>query len=344
MTKRYTIVRMLAAAGIGGLLVAGHAAPALATCTVTGDGTPFATIQAAVNAGALTIAFTGTCDPQVSISHHPAVSLVGTGDFSADNVITQGMSVNGSPGVWITNVQIGGDTSVDTGIVFSDGANVSVFSSTIQTTLQGVAVVRGSVASFFNSSIQGRTLGTSNANPSNVFAGDNSMIQLSFTTITMNENNAKVGTLAADRNSSLLLRGGNSVTNTGSVPAIQVFGNSSLRQEDLPLEGTSGDVTPDAIVGGMAIFGKSYADVRDATITGNVTVDLDSVFRVAGPAAFGSEPGDVSITGNITASRASGLAFGSSLITVTGNVTCSDGSSHMSGSPTITGTKSCTGF
>jgi hypothetical protein len=160
----------------------------------------------------------------------------------------------------------------------------------------------------------------------------------------MNENNAKVGTLAADRNSSLLLRGGNRVTNTGSVPAIQVFGNSSLRQEDLPFEGTSGDDTPDAISGGVSVGTKSLADVRDLTISSNVTVDLDSVFRVAGRAAFGSEPGDVVITGNITASRQSTIAFESPLTHVMGNIACRDKESHLSGSPTITGTNTCTPF
>ncbi len=341
MIRRHAIVHMLAAVGIGGFLVAGGPAPALAACTVNGGAYP--TIQAAVNNFEFFIDFTGTCDPFVFIFH--PVELTGTGATPADNAITRGMSVQGSLRVFINNVQIGGDTSVESGIFFFDGANVTVRNSAIQTTLDGVGVVRGSVASFFNSSIQGRTLGASNANASNVFAGDNSVIRLFNTTITMNESNSKVGALSIVRNSELLLRGGNSVTNTGSVPAIDVDFNSSLREDDPGIEESPPvDGTQDAIAGGMLISFKSFADVRDATITGNVTVDLDSAFRVAGSAAFASEPADVVISGNVTASRQSVIAIASSLTHVMGNVACLDKESHLSGSPTISGTNTCTPF
>ena len=341
MTRRHAIVRMLAAAGTAGLLIAAGSTPALAACTVNGGAYP--SIQAAVNNGEFFIDFTGTCDPFVFIFH--PVQLTGTGATPADNAIAQGMSVDGALRVTITNVQIGGDTSVESGIFFFDGANVTVRNSAIQTTLDGVGVVRGSVASFFNSSIQGRTLGASNNNAANVFAGDNSVIRLFNTTVTMNESNAKVGALSVVRNSELLLRGGNSITNTGTQPAIDVDFNSSLREDDPGIEASPPvDGTQDAIAGGMAVTFKSFADVRDATITGNVTVDLDSAFRVPGSAAFASEPADVVISGNVTASRQSVLVFGSSLTHVMGNVACSDKESHLSGSPTISGTNTCTPF
>jgi hypothetical protein len=313
---------------------------------VTGDGTPFGTIQQAVDAGKFTIQFTGTdCGPFVYIWH--PLQLIGTGTPRSTNVITQGITVEGATRVAIKRALIGGDTSnPDTsGVFLINGAHVTLRNVSVLPTVQGVNVVRGSFADIQLSVILGRAASTLN-DVSNVFVGDHSMIGLANTTISMNEDNGKIGTLDAGRNSSLVLRGANTITNTGSLAAISLHENSSLRQFDPGVDASPPvDGTPDAITGGIDISSKSVADVRDGTITGNVTVDLESVFRVSGgDGFFGAEPQDIVITGNITASRGSSIAFESNLPTVMGNVTCSDGSSHLSGSPTITGTTSCTGF
>jgi hypothetical protein len=344
MTTRNSIIPRLAAASMAGLLVAGGAAPALA-CTVTGNGsTAFATIQAAVNAGAIVINFTGTdCGPFVFIFH--PVTLAGTGATPADNVITQGITVQGAQRVFIINAQIGGDTSNpdNSGVNILEGASVRVLNSNIESTVQGVSVVRGSVAFIRNSAIQGRAPSTFN-DVSNIFAGDHSLIRLENTTVTMNESNNLVGPLTVFRNSELLLRGGNSITNTGSLQAIQVGNNSILRQDDPGVDATPPvDGTPDAINGGIMIGSKSVADVRDLTIAGDVVVDLDSVFSV-GATDFGGEPEDIVITGNITASRQSIIAFESPLPTVNGNITCKDTQSHLSGKAVFNGTVNCLGF
>jgi hypothetical protein len=343
MTTRYSNIPMLAAASMAVLLIAGGSTPALATCTVNGGA--FLSIQAAVNAGQSFISFTGTCDPFVFINH--PVELLGTGATAANNIITQGITVQGTQRVFIFNAQIGGDTSnPDTsGVTFIDGANVTVGNSNIESTVQGVNVIRGSIAIIRNSAIQGRAASALN-DVSNVFAGDHSMILLTNTSITMNEDNGKIGTLEAGRNSSLRLGGGNIITNTGSLAAIDLFENSSLRQFDPGVDASPPfDGTPDAINGGMSIGSKSIADVRDLTISGDVTVDLDSVFRVSGgDGFFGAEPQDILITGNITASRQSIIAFESPLPTVNGNITCKDTQSHLSGKAVFNGTVNCLGF
>jgi hypothetical protein len=325
------------------LLIAGGSSPALAACTV--NGSPFLSIQAAVNAGLSFINFTGTCDPFVFINH--PVELIGSGPAPSNNVITQGMTVQGTQRVFIINAQIGGDTSNpnSSAVTILDGANVLVLNSNIESTVQGVNVIRGSIAVIRNSTIQGRAPSSLN-DVSNVFVGDHSMIRLTNTAITMNEDNGKIGTLDIGRNSSLRLDGGNTITNTGSLAAIDVFENSSLRQFDPGVDASPPvDGTPDAINGGISVESKSIADVRDLTISGNVTVDLDSVFRVSGGDGFsGAEPQDIVITGNITASRQSIIDFESPLPTVNGNITCKDTQSLLSGKAVFNGTVNCLGF
>jgi len=164
--------------------------------------------------------------------------------------------------------------------------------------------------------------------------------------ITMNEDNDKIGTLAVGRNSSLVLRDGNTITNTGSLAAIELFENSSLRQFDPGVDASPPvDGTPDAVSGGISVGSKSIADVRDLTISGDVTVDLDSVFRASGgDGFFGAEPQDIVIAGNITASRQSIIDFESPLPTVNGNITCKDTQSHLSGKAVFNGAVNCLGF
>lgn len=299
---------------LGGLalfgLLAGEARAVVIDCNTGGS------IQTELDNGQTFIEFTGTCNEFVSIVHD-ATTIRGNSGNPASDVITGGMSIPGVTRVRIENLTINGSS-----LTISDGAFAIITNTTIANTDAGVFVVRNSGVRF-----DGSTLGPSLVDDENSCGPlcliSNSFARLVNTSVTGATNNPAIGAaLILVRNSSLELRGGNTIVNTGTQFAIGVFGDSSVRQDNPSGLGT------DVITGGIDVFGMSYFDLREATVTGNVSVGLHSVFRV-GNLFSGDDPSLIVINGDISLSQDSAMTLASTLITINGTLTCADKESSI---------------
>ena len=139
------------------------------------------------------------------------------------------------------------------------------------------------------------------------------------------------------RDSTVLLRGGNVITNSGTQAAVGVWNNSSLRQDNRSGRGRG------QITGGVEVFNMSIFDTRQAIITGDVTVDVNSTMRVGSNLAA-DDASLMVINDAVHLSRDSAFWVGSPLVTINGDVTCADGESSVDGSFAGTGKNLCSGY
>ena len=143
--------------------------------------------------------------------------------------------------------------------------------------------------------------------------------------------------LGVYRDATVLLRGGNVITNSGSEAAIGVWNNSQLRQDNRSGLGRG------QITGGVVVFNMSNFDTRQAVITGDIAVDLKSTMRVGSNLAVDNASLMV-INDAVHLSQDSALRVGSPLVTINGDVTCADGESSASGTFAGSGKNLCSGF
>ena len=330
MIQRKILLALLGACVMFGLYP-GRAGAVSLDCDALPDGA----IQAALDAGETLIEFEGFCDEFVEINQDGTV-IRGMVNPSTD-IIRQGLSVNGATRVLVENLTING---IPAGFVsIANGAFATFRNTTIVDTDHGFFVSRGSSVR-----LQGNTFGPANVDDGNLSCNpicifDNSHARLEDNTITGDTNDPFIGgALTVFRDASVVMRGGNEVENDGSEPAIGVANFSSFRQDNFR------DVEPDEINGGIVAENMSHLTIREAVVTGDVTVDLHSLFEL-GNKPGGGDPGPNEVTGNITVSRDSALSVGF-LVTINGDVTCLDDESSLSGTfdqPANFKT-SCTGF
>lgn len=225
------------------------------------------------------------------------------------------------------------------GLSFNNGSTVTMFDSSVTDTNNGTFVVRGT-----NLTLTRTTLGPARIDDGNLSAnplsiGDNSNVRINNSTITGTTSDPIVGgAISLFRDSSVVLRGSNVVTNTGTEPAIGVFSDSSFRQGD-PFD--SGTAT---ITGGILVDEASVFDLREAVVNGDVNVSLHSLLRV-GSTSFGGDASLIRFNGNISVAEDSAMAVRAPGVVVNGNLSCADRESSVSGDFQVTGTiRRCTGF
>ena len=322
------VSRSLALIGAGMVLAlwSGPAAAFVVNC-------PGQSIQAALNAGENFIEVTGTCNESVFIGRDNVT--IRQLAFAPPAVITGGLSVNGATRVVLQNLMIDGGNSVFIG----HGAFVQCVDTTIQNTVNGVLVARQSGVMF-----EGCTLGPSlNDDPAvacaPLCAFDDSSLRLVNSNVTGNSDTTAA--MYAIRNSSIGMRGGNTITNNGSAPAITVYFDSGLRQDNFF------GLVPGAInggTGGVAIStgAMSLVDLRDSTVNGGINAAEQAMVRLG--SSLGGDPSLLVINGNVDLSFDSGLRVLDPLVTINGDVTCADRESSLSGTFQGGGEINCTGF
>ena len=135
----------------------------------------------------------------------------------------------------------------------------------------------------------------------------------------------------------IAIRGGNSITNNGSVEALGLYGGSHAR-EDNAFTGTG-----NVIVGaetGIGVFGDSSLDIRQATVTApDNYVSFDSSLRI-GSDTFGGDPANIVVSGNVTASHSSTMSINVNA-NMNGMVSCKSFSTLNNVSLSGTGTVKC---
>ncbi len=300
---------------LGGLallgLHAGEARAVVIDCNAGGS------IQTEIDNGEILVEFTGTCNEFVNV-FRDGTTIRGNSGTPASDVIAGGMSIFGATRVFIENLTINGSS-----VAIHDGAYAIITNTTIANTDAGVFVTRNSGVRF-----EGSTLGPALIDDGNNSCGPLCILSSSFarlrnTSVTGATNDPAIGgALTVSRDSSLELRGGNTIVNTGTQKAIGVWFDSSVRQDNPSGLGT------DVITGGIDIFGMSYFEVRQAAITGNVSVDLHSVLRMGSP-VFGGDPSLIVINGDMSLSQDSALVLESTQVTINGTLTCADDESSV---------------
>lgn len=323
--RTFALLGAFALSGLG----AGQARAVTIDCNAGGS------IQTEIDNGEFFIEFTGTCNEFVNV-FRDGTTIRGISGNPASDVITGGMSIFGATRVFIENLTINGSS-----VGIQHGAYAFISNTTIENTQNGVFVVRNSSAVFNGSTLGPSLIDDGNLSCGPLCVGDNSSIELRNTTVTGNTSDPAISAaMTAFRDSSILVRGGNTIVNTGTEGAIGVFFDSSVRVDN------PNHLDTDVITGRIEVFGMSYFDVREATITGNVSVSLHSVLRIAST-EFGGNPALISINGDITLSEDSALRFFSGQPTFNGTLTCLDKESSVAapGPPQgVFNIVGCTGF
>ena len=303
-----------------------------------GSAIPPNSIQAAIGLGNVAINVTGTCNETVSI-RQSNVSIFG----APSAVITGGLSVEGATGVVLTNLTINGNNLASgSGVFVLNGAYVQFTNVTLEDLHNGVILIRNAGAIFINSRLRPSLVDDPRFACDTLCLSDNSDVRLQGTTVTGDTDNPGLGgALVGIRNSSIVLRGGNTITNNGTLAAIAIDFDTSLRQDDLFILGS------DAINGGtdgvaVQVRAMSLADLRQATVNGGIAASEQSLVRL-GSTVFG-DPSQLVINGDIALSFDSGLRVLSPLVTIVGDVTCEDRESSLAGTFAGGGEINCTGF
>ncbi len=292
---------------------------------------PAQSIQAAINGGASVIEFSGTCNEFVFINRS-GVTVRGNSGNPANDVITQGLVVASANNVFIEDLTVRGFA-----LFLRDGAYAFITNTTVDNTVDGLAVIRQSGARLDQVTVT-PTTGTGNNNCSPLCVGETSNVRMTNSTITGTVNNPAIGGAAvAFRNASITIREGNTITNTGSQPAVLSAFNSNVRIDNPPA-GTRTEVSGD-----VAAFSQSLVDIREVDLTGDVNIDFDSALQL-GSLSFGGDPANIDIDGSVLARRDSDIVVVSPAVSVTGDMTCEDRSSSLGGTPTVGGEIDCRDF
>ncbi len=292
---------------------------------------PAGALQAAIDAGQRVVEFTGTCNEFVT-ANQTGTTIRGVSGNPALDVIAGGMRVRGAQHILIENLTVSGDSF---GIV--DGAFATVRNSIIENTNYGFFIVRNSGAR-----LEGNTFGPAldddwRVSCTPICVIDNSYARMENNTVNGESNDPYAGAaVGLFLSSSVLLNGGNTITNSGTGWAV----SANLSSDILQVAGGNGT---DQINGDVDVFLNSVLDTRQAVITGDITVGLNSSMRV-GNLLYGGNSSLIQINGNIALSEDSALAVESPLVTINGDVTCADIESSASGTFAGTGENLCSGF
>ena len=329
-----TLKPLLAAATTVIAWLAVNAGASALACSVSGNGLPYPSISAALASGASFISFTGTCTESLFIVRD---NVVINGAGPSMSTIGGEVFIGAATGVRLNNLAITGlplSDPANSGIAVSlfNNAQASISGCTIDTQEEGLFAGRNSSARLTNDTI-------SSSADTALEAGDNSVVLL-FTgnTVTLDGNQPNASaTVTVARNSVVRMGGGNTImvsppgvgtgTGTGTTLAVSIFENSTLRQDN---SSGFGGVSPphgsDTIQGDIMLFRHGVADIRAAQLSGNVTLNTQSILTL-GDRGFGA--GQVTINGNTTANGNSIVEFASTAPTVNGSIACLDTLSQL---------------
>ncbi len=308
-------------------VLVGGASAQVINCNTAGPGA----LQAAIDSGQYLIEFTGTCNEFVGI-YKDDVHILGSNANPALNVINGEIDVWGSQRIEIENITVSGD-----GFFISNTSHVTLRDSIVQNTKWGFGVFVNSEAILRGNTFGPALIDDGSVSCTPICVGDNSFLRMQNNTVNGATNDSRAGAaLGVYRSSSLLMRGGNTITNSGTQPAIGLWHQSESRQDDNLALGT------DQITGGVEVFQMSVFDTRQAVITGDSRVAFHSVMRIGNQ--LSGTPSLIAINGGIALSQDSALRVESPLVTINGDVTCADGESSVSGTFAGTGKNLCSGF
>ncbi len=330
----------------GELFVNGARRVVIQNLKVQGDGTPGTNGIVATNGAAITVATAvvdGAGDHNVIVLHGASAILDqvtiqnGTiGVAADDNASVQVLNGSLIDAASFIGVFVGRGSSVvvdastiqncGIGIDFNVGAAGNVIGSMIQNNVStGIHVFRGSSAVLEGNTIQG--------NPEGVSLNNQAIGWLSGNTISTSS--TEDDALFIGWGSSARMNGGNTITSP--VSAIFLRQGATLNQR-------SGDV----VNGPVTIDLLSNAEFRNVSITGPVEIVDSSIVRFRDQSG---SPAHISVTGNTSVSRDSGLNFlrnpGEQKVRVVGNINCADKESSLFGPSSnllITGNKNCTDY
>ena len=293
-------------------------------------------LQDAYKSGQYLIRFTGTCDEFLLI-YRDDVYLLGDNPDPNQNVISGGATIQLAQDIKLENLRIEGDS-----LNIMDGAYALVKNIVVENTDFGVFIARNSGARLDNVTMGPSLVDDSNQACTPLCIGDNSHVRMFNSTVSGATSDPVIaGAVILYRQSSLLLRGGNTIANSGDQPALTVFGNSIISQDDF--EGRGTDVITAGSGSAVLASQMSSFDTREAVITGNIEVVRHSFMNVGGT-FFGGDPNLMEINGDIELSEDSALTVTNPLVTINGAITCADDESSAAGSFAGSGTNACSGF
>ncbi|MDJ0608825.1 MAG: tail fiber domain-containing protein [Kiloniellales bacterium] len=309
-----------------------HAKAQVIDCDTAGPNA----LQNAINSGSYPVRFTGTCNEDIGI-YWDNVHLIGNDTDPRQNVINGEVNIAVTEDIDLENLKITGDnfSITNEAFVFMDHV-------VVEGTAFGVFIARNSGA-IMNNVFIGPALvddGTQSCVP--LCIGENSHVRMLNSTVNgATSDPVGGGAITVYRDASLTLRGGNTVTNSGSQPVIAVFSDSSVRQDDSQDNGT-GTITAGT---GLAVSVVQTAtfDTREAVITGDIEV-VGHAFMNVGSTVFGGDPSLMVIDGDIELGRDSALTVSSPLVTINGVISCHDDESSAVGDFAGSGSNTCSGF
>ena len=272
-----------------------HAATVVVDCDSGGF------IQPQIDLGN-SVTFSGTCDEDLFINTD-GITVDGT--TAATSIIQGDVTVQAAQRVALMNLTVRNAIAGDfvSGVIFLDGASVDVVNATFDDLFFGFCVLRNSLADINNLTSTTQVSFDVNQSCTNLTVADDSVARMVNSTITNNLSSNTMGApVYANRNSTLALRGGNSITNSGSIETLAAYHDSHIREDN------GGSGTGNTVVGstvGVLLFGDSSLDIRQITLTApDNRVQINSTLRI-GSDAFGGDPANISVNGDITASEQS---------------------------------------
>ena len=285
-------------------------------------------INAELQAGETFVEFTGTCTEFVSV-FQDGTEIRGVDDPSTD-IIDGGLSVVGATRVVIRDLTItGSDGDLgdgDNGIFITNGAYADFRNVEVSGTENGVVVTRNAALHLRDSALFPALADDANLSCNPLCVGDGSFARIDRSEITGDTDDPQIGgALVAFRDGAITIRGGTTIANTGTEPAVGIFADSSLRFD----KAASGD--NNVVDGDVSIFGQSFFQNGAGAITGDVTIDLNSTLRLGGE-VFAGDSTAVSVDGDIVVKRDSNLIVDSPEVEINGDVTCEDRESSVDGS------------
>ena len=250
--------------------------------------------------GRLTITVNGNCAEDVTIERD-RVTLQG-GMVSGTGVMQPVIQILGARGIVIDNMTV--QNGASHGVFATNNADVTIANSTVQNNGQdGVQLRWGAFGDIRGSTIRDNA-------ECGVSPRDGANVLLTSNLITTAQPDANIcSTIGAYRTTTVRLAGGNTITNTGGGAAMDIIQGSAVRAQ-------SG---VDTVSGQVFISRLSNVDLRNANITGFMSVTNGAWLRVRAPS---------SVTGNIFIDSMS-LAQFQGVPTIDGTVIC--GSSQSVG-------------
>ena len=222
--------------------------------------------------GRLTITVNGNCMEDVTIERDRVTLKDGT--VSGTGAMQPVIQIIGARGIVIDNMTV--QNGATHGVFANNNADVTITNSTVQNNAQdGVQLRWGAFGDIRSSTISGNAeCAVSPRDGANVLLTNNPLVT------TAQPDAGICSTIGAYRTTTVRLAGGNTITNTGGGAAMDIIQGSAVRAQ-------SG---VDTIMGQVFISRLANVDLRNANITGNISVTNGAWLRVRTPS---------SVTGNI---------------------------------------------